>query len=100
MDCLYLCRGPCLSRFPAEEGVVASIDVAALRRAGLLADSKTPLEPEYRQFLEGTGFDYRRDLDSVLASFSKGGNFFIARGHLNWTKLREYAARQGGSYRS
>src|ERR1700684_3572870 len=74
-----------------------SVDLAALRKAGLLDEAKTPLEPEYKQFLEGTGFDYKRDLDSVVASFSQSGKFFIARGRFNWAKLREYAMRQGGS---
>ncbi len=86
-----------LSRFPVEDALVLSADFKTLRRAGLLAESKTPLEAEYRQFLEGTGFDYKRDLDSLVASFSRSGTFFIARGRFNWKKLRDYTARQGGS---
>src|SRR5580704_7314028 len=86
-----------LSRFPAEDALVMSADFSALRRAGLLAASKSPLEPEYKQFLEGTGFDYKRDLDSLVASFSRSGTFFIARGRFDWKKLRDYAAHQGGS---
>lgn len=86
-----------LSRFPAEDALAMSVDVTALRAAGLLGDSTTALEPEYKQFLEGTGFDYKRDLDSVVASFSHSGNFFIARGRFNWAKLRDYAVRAGGS---
>lgn len=86
-----------LSRFPVEDAIVLSADFASVRRAGLLSDPKLPLEPEYRQFLDGTGFDYRKDLDSVMASFSKSGNFYIARGRFNWPRLRDYAAQQGGS---
>jgi hypothetical protein len=86
-----------LSRFPAEDAFVLSADFAVLRKAGLLADSKTPLEPDYKQFLDGTGFDYRRDLDFVIVSLSASGNFFIARGRFDWNKLRDYATRQGGS---
>ena len=86
-----------LSRFPAEDAIVLSADFAAVRGAGLLTDSKLPLEADYKQFLDGTGFDYRKDLDAVTASFSKSGNFFIARGRFNWAKLRDYAAHQGGS---
>jgi hypothetical protein len=86
-----------LSRFPAGDALAMSIDVATLRAAGMLEASKSPLEPEYRQFLDGTGFDYKRDLDSVVASFSGSGNFFIARGRFNWAKLRAYAVSQGGS---
>jgi hypothetical protein len=86
-----------LSRFPAEEGTAFSIDFKTLRDAGLLAGSKAAPEPEYKQFVEGTGLDYRRDLDMALGSFSKSGNYFIARGRFDWNKLRDYAARQGGS---
>jgi hypothetical protein len=86
-----------LSRFPVEDSTVLSIDAALLRRAGYLTSSKIPPEPEYKQFVDGTGFDYRRDLDLVVASFSGSGSFFIARGRFDWNKLRAYAARQGGS---
>jgi hypothetical protein len=86
-----------LSRFPVEDAIVLNIDFASVRGAGLLTDPKTPLEPEYKQFLDGSGFDYRKDLDSVTASFSRSGNFFIARGRFDWKKLRGYAAHQGGS---
>jgi hypothetical protein len=85
-----------LSRFPVEDAIVMNVDFASVRGAGLLSPSRT-LEPEYKQFLDGTGFDYRKDLDSVTASFSKSGNFFIARGRFDWKKLRDYAAHQGGS---
>jgi hypothetical protein len=86
-----------LSRFPAEDALVMSADFSALRSASLLTESKSPLEPEYKQFREGTGFDYNRDLDSLVASFSRSGTFFIARGRFDWKKLRDYAAHQGGS---
>ncbi|HVV46316.1 MAG TPA: hypothetical protein VHC72_13980 [Bryobacteraceae bacterium] len=86
-----------LSRFPAEDALAISIDFTKLRAAGLLAGSKTALEPDYKQFVDGTGFDYKRDLDSVVASFSRSGNFFIARGRFDWAKLQDYAMRQGGS---
>ena len=86
-----------LSRFPAEDGAVVNIDFKTLRGAGLLNDSKSVPEPEYKQFIEGTGLDFRRDLDLAVASLSKGGNYFIARGRFDWDKLRGYAARQGGS---
>ena len=32
-----------------------------------------------------------------MASFSRSGTFFIARGRFDWKKLRDYAAHQGGS---
>lgn len=86
-----------LSRFPVEDSAVLSVDFNLVRKAGFLAESKMAAEPEYRQFLEATGFDYRRDLQQLTAAFSKSGSFFIARGHFDWAKLRAYAVKQGGS---
>jgi hypothetical protein len=85
-----------LSRFPVEGGAALNVDFAALRKAGML-HSKAPPEPEYKQFVEAAGIDYRRDVDLLIASFSKSGNYFIARGRFDWKKLRAYAVRQGGS---
>jgi hypothetical protein len=86
-----------LSRFPASDSIVISVDAELLRHAGVLGASKMASEPEYQQFVAGTGFDYTRDLDSVVASLSSSGNYFIARGRFNWAKLRDYATRQGGT---
>jgi len=86
-----------LSRFPADDGTALNIDFKTLRAAGLLAAPNSAPEPEYKQFVDGTGLDYRRDLDLVVASFSPSGNYFIARGRFDWNKLRDYATRQGGS---
>jgi len=86
-----------LSRFPAEDSLVFSADVALLRRAGLLGPSKTPPEPEYKAFLEGTGFDYRRDLDQLTAALSPSGTYFILQGRFNWKQLETYAERNSGS---
>jgi hypothetical protein len=86
-----------LARFPAEDAIALSLDLATLRTAGLLGASKAPLEAEYKQFVDNSGFDYRRDLDFALASFSASGNYFIARGRFNWAQLRAYTVKQGGS---
>jgi len=86
-----------LARLPNEPAAVLSADFSTLRRGGLLDARSLPLEPEYKAFLDGTGFDYRRDLDLVVASFSRSGNFFAARGRFDWAKLRKYAIQQGGS---
>jgi hypothetical protein len=86
-----------LSRFPAEDALALSVDFATLRAANLTGESKMTSEADYRQFVNGTGFDYKRDLDSVVASFSQSGNYFIARGRFDWKKLRDYTEHQGGS---
>jgi hypothetical protein len=80
--------------------VLAHIDFEALRAAGLLetlGGSSVAQEPEYRRFVERTGFDYLTDLDSVLASFHPRGNYFVVRGRFDWRRLKQYVAQQSGN---
>jgi hypothetical protein len=74
--------------------------VDALRRAGILdmlAGSKTAEEPDYKQFVHETGFDYRQDLNAVAAALKDGRIYFALRGRFHWNNLRDYTVRQGGS---
>lgn len=89
-----------LARLPADEAVILSIDFAALRRAGVLRifeGSDLLQEPEYQAFKAGSGFDYLRDLDWVLASLGPGGSYFMLRGRFDWNSLSDYVTRQGGA---
>jgi hypothetical protein len=89
-----------LLRLPTQDAVVAGIDFIALRRSGFvdfLLDSKTPQDADYTAFVQDTGFDYRRDLEYVLASFAPDGEFFLVKGKFDWPKLEEYVAHQKGS---
>lgn len=89
-----------VARVPTRDAVLTYIDFAALRKAGLLdllARSGVAQEAEYRDFVAGTGFDYARDLDSVLVSFAPTGKYFIVKGRFDWDKLRAYALRQKGA---
>jgi hypothetical protein len=88
-----------LARMPAGSAVILSIDFGALRSSGvlsLLASSQMMQEPEYRVFVEQTGFDYLTDLDSALVSFHPNGTFLLLRGRFDWKNLKEYTAHQGG----
>ncbi len=85
---------------PAANASVIYIDLDALRRSGILgmlAGSKTTEEPDYRQFVRETKFDYRQDLDAVAAALKDGRSYFALRGRFHWSNLRDYAVRQGGS---
>jgi hypothetical protein len=76
------------------------VDVDALRRAGILAlvaGSMTQEEPDYRRFVEQTGFDYRLDLDAAAVAFLNGNVYFALRGRFDWKQLSKYAMEQGGS---
>ncbi len=89
-----------LLRLPTQDAVVAGADFQALRHSGFLDplfDSKTPQDAEYTAFVHDTGFDYRRDLDYVLASFAPDGEFFLVKGRFDWTRLEDYVAHQKGS---
>jgi hypothetical protein len=88
-----------LKRLPARDAVVFYVDFAALRRTGIVeaaAASAVAAEPEYRDFIEKTGFDYTTDLDSALVAFASSGRYFLVRGRFDWARLRAYAAQSGG----
>lgn len=92
-----------LKRLPTDGAVVAGINVQALRFGGfvqLIADSKSAVDPEYTQFVRGTNFDYTRDLDYLLASFSPDGEFFFVEGRFDWPRIEAYVASQKGSCKS
>jgi hypothetical protein len=99
------CRRPetaatLLHRLPTRDATVLSLDVDTLRQAGLLkllAANKSAEEPEYQAFIQNSGFDYQRDLDSAVAAFAPSGNFFLVRGRFDWKKLEGYARANGGS---
>ena len=88
------------ARLPADNAVVVYIDFHALRNAGvlqLLGASRMLQEPEYRSFVDQTGFDYLNDLDSALVSFHSSGTYLLLRGRFDWKNLAEYTVHQGGS---
>ncbi len=89
-----------LRRLPSENAALLRLDIDALRKAGilnLLAAGKASVDSEYQTFLNGTGFDYQRDLDEVLGSFSPAGTFLILKGRFDWPKLEAYAGHNSGS---
>ncbi|MCC6861197.1 MAG: hypothetical protein IT158_21695 [Bryobacterales bacterium] len=89
-----------LRRLPADDALLLAVDFRAIRESGVLsalAESKVAEEPEYRRFVEATGFDYKQDLDTALAAFRSGETFFLLRGRFDWPSLSAYVKAQGGS---
>jgi len=89
-----------MTRLPGNDATVVYIDVAALRRAHVLDAFTAPAamqEPEYRAFVNQTGFDYARDLDMALVSFSRDGTYFLLRGRFDWPFLKDYVQNKGGT---
>jgi hypothetical protein len=84
---------------PQDRSLHVYMNVGLLRSAGileLLAGSQGAEEPDYKKFVEQTGFDYRTDLDAVAAGFRDGDEYFAVQGRFQWNRLADYAqAHQG-----
>ena len=88
-----------LSYLPRNSGVVAYLDVDALRRSGFLdmiAGSKSVEDSDYVQFVADTRFDYRKDLDSAAISIQGSDKFFALHGRFDWGALADYVRQHGG----
>jgi hypothetical protein len=90
-----------LFRFlPQSDATIFYVNVAALRRAGMLqvfAGTAAAEEADYRSFVRETRFDYRTDIDAIAGAADGQQVFFVVRGRFDWNKLRAYAAAHGGS---
>lgn len=93
--------GELYARIPQDGRVITFIDVRVLRMGGildLLAGGKSgPEEPDYRQFVADTGFNYKRDLDQLLIASVKGETHAWLNGRFDYSKLEAYARKQGGA---
>ena len=89
-----------LQCLPAERSLHVYMNVGLLRSAHILdvlAGSQTAEEPDYKKFVEQTGFDYRTDLDAVAAGFRDGDEYFAVQGRFRWNQLADYARSHQGS---
>ncbi|MBI3679957.1 MAG: hypothetical protein HY235_06115 [Acidobacteria bacterium] len=89
-----------MSQLPRTDRVIGYLDVQALRRAGvlkLLTGDKPVEEPEYRQFVAETGFDYRSNLDAVFVSYSRQETHLWLEGRFDFSRLVAYVKQHGGS---
>lgn len=89
-----------VTTLPRNGSAIVYLDFATLRAAGLLdalAGSKATEEPEYRKFVEDSGFNYRSDLDAVAVAFQDGNMYATARGTFRWKRLADYAQASGGA---
>lgn len=102
-------RNYLLSLMPDDAQAVLFVDENGLRHAPVFADllaraPKPEAEPEYRQFVRETGFDYEKDLFAVAIAFEKQGPqqtfFAVADGRFDQEKMKAYAAKNGSSQRS
>lgn len=90
-----------LTHLPSQEAVYGYVSVEALRASGLLKPNAKPntREPEYEAFIAKSGFNWEKDMDSVLWSSTKDGRFFFVTGHFDWDQLEKFVAQEGGECR-
>lgn len=84
---------------PMDKTVKIYFDVSLLRKAGILglfSGSVTAQDPDYRRFVQDTGFDYVTDLDAVAVTLSHDSMYVALRGRFDWRRLSAYAAAQQG----
>jgi len=84
---------------PSDRSLHVYMNVGLLRSAGileLLAGSQGAEEPDYKKFIQQTGFDYRTDLDAVAAGFRDGDEYFAVQGRFQWNRLADYAQSHQG----
>jgi hypothetical protein len=107
-----------MSEFPGGATGIAYLDVDALRKMpsspvaailGLTRGAPPSQDPDYQQFVRGTGFDYARDLSRAAVAFWPAtGNkavqdlnssrfFIVADGKFNAKKIEAYALKWGKS---
>jgi hypothetical protein len=88
-----------IESLPPDRATHVYIDVDALRKSGVLdmiAGAKAAEEPDYRKFVEQTGFDYRTDLDAAAIAFIHGNTYMALRGRFKSDRLGSYARAEGG----
>ncbi|HXE75055.1 MAG TPA: DUF3352 domain-containing protein [Candidatus Xenobia bacterium] len=101
-----------LAAVPADAGLVGGIDLEALRQRQWLMDSLREASadvqeaPDYRAFVEATGFDYTRDLSHVWLGASGTSQqpalIVLAEGRYARDRIAAYARKEGatpGKYR-
>jgi hypothetical protein len=89
-----------LKRLPTSDALVLFVDLAALRRAGILNmfdSEKVTEDADYQEFVRSTDFDYKQDLDAALAAFAPSGKYLLLRGRFDWKSLRSYVVAQNGT---
>ncbi|MFQ5695388.1 MAG: hypothetical protein ACE5HB_05315, partial [Terriglobia bacterium] len=101
---------PGLDWLPAEAGLMAGVELAALRELPWLlalldeAGGEVEQEPDYRAFVDATGFDYSRDLDRVWLSLFGASEqphvAGVAEGRFDRAAIVAYARQQGATVSS
>src|SRR5450631_3232493 len=99
-------REEMLAALPGDPSAVLFVDLAQFRSSAFLSQlmawaPQLPLDEDYTQFVQATGFNYERDLTRIAVAFIRQptGSFayVIADGRFDRNKIENYAARNGNA---
>jgi hypothetical protein len=99
-------RESLLHSLPPDASAVIYVDVAELRQEAILKNlasltAQATVDPEYKQFVSETGFDYEKDLDRVGIAIQNAGAtahyFALANGRFDRKKIETYLRKSGSS---
>src|SRR5258708_2914998 len=103
-------RESLLRALPADASAVIYVDIEEFRRAAILkavttlgasATGNATADPEYKQFVSETGFDYEKDLDRVGITVTnhraKRNYFALADGRFDRKKIEAYLRKSARS---
>lgn len=79
------------------------VDVKLLRHAGYLdlLPGKVESDPQYRDFLKTTGFEYTRDVDALACTIGPRNEIeCFLQGRFDWQRLSAYAHSHAGECRN
>ena len=91
-----------IEQAPAGATLIAYVDLAALRQSPWIQQLESIAQPaqvdaDYKTFVDGTGFDYQRDLDRVVIANSGASSdtIIFAEGRFDHKRIEQYALRSG-----
>jgi hypothetical protein len=99
-------RESLLRALPPDATAVIYVDVAELRQGAVLKNlaglgAGATVDPEYKQFVSETGFDYEKDLDRVgiaMQNAGAGNHYFaLADGKFDRKRIEVYLRKNGSS---
>lgn len=77
-----------VAHLPSGDGIFVIADGMVVKK---IAGDSGSEEADYRDFVEKTGFDYRRDLDRLVAVIGEPHSYFVVTGRFDWPKIAAYA---------
>lgn len=76
-----------VSHLPTADGIFLIADGGVVKK---IAGETGNEEPDYREFVDKSGFDYRRDLDRIVAVIGEPTSYYVVTGRFNWGKISSY----------